>query len=112
MPTDDRSADGVRGRNEMSKSILNGAFAGALLAMTVALAGPAQALCLQPSPVRVCTEFFRSQYVFSAKILSVRKTPDTPDPNNVEGWFYKIQVLKTYRGDKPAHDEIYTGNDE
>ena len=75
-------------------------------------AGSAKALCLQPSPVRVCTEFFRSEYVVEAKILSSRKIPDTPDPNNVEGWFYKVQVQKTYRGGKLPNDEIYTGNDE
>ncbi len=96
----------------MHRSILSGTFVGALLALTLAIAGPAKALCLQPSPVRVCTEYFRSEYVLTAKILSVRKIPDTPDPNNVEGWFYKIQVLKTYRGGKLTNDEIYTGNDE
>ena len=75
-------------------------------------AGPAQAVCLAPQPVRVCTEFFRSENVMVAKILSVRKIPDTPDPNNVEGWFYKIAVDKNYRGTKLPNDEIYTGNDE
>jgi hypothetical protein len=75
-------------------------------------AGPAQAVCLAPQPVRVCTEFFRSENVMVAKILSVRKIPDTPDPNNVEGWFYKIAVDKSYRGPKLPNDEIYTGNDE
>ena len=74
-------------------------------------AGTAEAICLAPSPVRVCTEFFHSENVVTAKILSVRKIPDTPDPNNVEGWFYKIAVAKSYRGPKPP-DEIYTGNDE
>jgi hypothetical protein len=62
--------------------------------------------------VRVCTEFFHSEYVVTAKILSSRKIPDTPDPNNVEGWFYKVEVTKTYRGGKLPNDEIYTGNDE
>jgi hypothetical protein len=75
-------------------------------------AWPAQAICLQPQPVRACTEFFHSENVVVAKILSVRKIPDTPDPNNVEGWFYKIAVDKTYRGPKIPNDEIYTGNDE
>ena len=65
-------------------------------------AGPAQAICLQPQPVRVCTEFFHSENVVVAKILSVRKIPDTPDPNNVEGWFYKIAVDKSYRGKERA----------
>jgi len=74
--------------------------------------GSAQAICLQPQPVRVCTEFFHSENVVAAKILSVRKIPDTPDPNNVEGWFYKIAVDKSYRGPKIPNDEIYTGNDE
>ena len=96
----------------MPKSMSSGILACALLALTVAIAEPAKALCLQPSPVRVCTEYFRSDYVLTAKILSVRKIPDTPDPNNVEGWFYKVQVQKTYRGGKLTNDEIYTGNDE
>jgi len=74
--------------------------------------GTAQAVCLAPSPVRVCTEYFRSEIVVTAKILSVRRIPDTPDPNNVEGWFYKIAVDKSYRGPKIPNNEIYTGNDE
>lgn len=83
---------------------------GAMLALA---AGRAGALCLQPQPVRVCTEFFHSEDVLVAKILSKRQIPNTPDPNNVEGWFYKVQVTKTYRGDgKLANGEIYTGNDE
>ncbi len=72
----------------------------------------AQAICLQPQPVRVCTEFFHSESVMTAKILAMRRIPDTPDPNNVEGWFYKVKIETVYRGAKPANDEIYTGNDE
>jgi hypothetical protein len=79
-----------------------------LLLMTA----PAQAVCLSPQPVRTCTEFFHSENVVVAKILSMRKIPDTPDPNNVEGWFYKIAVDKSYRGQKMPNDEIWTGNDE
>jgi hypothetical protein len=80
--------------------------------IALVLAGHAHAICLAPQPVRVCTEFFHSENVMVAKILSVRKIPDTPDPNNVEGWFYKIAVDKSYRGPKLPSDEIYTGNDE
>jgi hypothetical protein len=76
------------------------------------VAAGARAICLQPQPVRVCTEFFHSENVVVAKILSIRKIPETPDPNNVEGWFYKIAVDKSYRGPKIPNDEIYTGNDE
>ncbi len=76
-----------------------------------ATGGQAHAVCLAPQPARVCTEFFHSENVMVAKILSSRKIPDTPDPNNVEGWFYKIAVDKNYRGGKPP-EEIYTGNDE
>jgi hypothetical protein len=83
----------------------------ASVACLVLSTGTAEAVCLAPQPVRVCTEFFHSETVVAAKILSVRKIPDTPDPNNVEGWFYQIAVEKTYRGPKPP-DEIYTGNDE
>jgi hypothetical protein len=100
----------------MNRSMSRGIFAptprlGAALLLAAA-AGPASALCLQPQPVRVCTEFFHSEHVLTAKILSVRKIPNTPDPNNLEGWFYKIQLLKSYRGDKLPGNEIYTGNDE
>ena len=84
----------------------------AMALASLALAGRAEAVCLAPQPVRVCTEFFHSENVIVAKILSVRKIPDTPDPNNVEGWFYKIAVDKSYRGPKLPNDEIYTGNDE
>jgi hypothetical protein len=92
---------------------MNGIMSRAICASVALLvAGQAQAVCLAPQPVRVCTEFFHSENVMVAKILSVRKIPDTPDPNNVEGWFYKIAVDKSYRGPKLPNDEIYTGNDE
>jgi len=74
--------------------------------------GPARAICLQPQPVRVCTEFFHSENVVVAKVLSKRQIPDTPDPNNVEGWFYKIEVTRSFRGDTLPGKEVYTGNDE
>jgi hypothetical protein len=94
-------------RHVMSRGIC----ASAAIMLAIFANGPARAFCLRPQPVRVCTEFFHSETVVTAKILSVRKIPDTPDPNNVEGWFYKIAVDKSYRGPKlPA--EIYTGNDE
>jgi hypothetical protein len=86
-----------------------------IVATTVAAilaAGPAGAICLQPQPVRVCTEFFRSENVVVAKVLSKRRIPDTPDPNNVEGWFYKVEIAKSFRGDAFPDGEIYTGNDE
>jgi len=73
---------------------------------------PAPAICLQPQPVRVCTEFFHSENVVVAKILSKRQIPDTPDPNNVEGWFYKVEVTRSFRGDTLPGREVYTGNDE
>jgi hypothetical protein len=76
------------------------------------MSAEARAICLQPQPVRVCTELQHSQNVVVAKILSKRQIPDTPDPNNVEGWFYKVSIEKSYRGDKLPGDEIYTGNDE
>ncbi len=72
----------------------------------------AQAICLQPQPVRVCTEYFHSENVLVAKIVSMRRIPDTPDPNNIEGWFYKLKVEKSYRGNALPAGEIYTGNDE
>jgi hypothetical protein len=83
-----------------------------MAAVAAVAAGPAGALCLQPQPVRVCTEYFHSQSVVLAKVLSKRQIPDTPDPNNVEGWFYKIEVAKTFKGMLPPGSEIYTGNDE
>jgi len=98
--------------NEMRKPMSRGVLAAAAISVSALIAGSAQAYCLQPQPVRVCTEFFHSENVVVAKILAVRKIPDTPDPNNVEGWFYKIAVSKSYRGEKLANDEIYTGNDE
>ena len=95
-------------RNVMSRGFF------ALLAFTgLTLAyAPAQAYCLQPQPARVCTEFFHSENVVVAKILSKRQIPDTPDPNNVEGWFYKVEVTRSFRGDTLPGREIYSGNDE
>ena len=99
-------------RNVMSRGFFASlAFSAPVFTGLTFAAAPAHAYCLQPQPVRVCTEFFRSENIVTAKILSVRRIPDTPDPNNVEGWFYKIAVDKNYRGGKPP-EEIYTGNDE
>jgi hypothetical protein len=94
------------------KRLLSRGVIAVALSLPVVIACPANAICLQPQPVRVCTEFFHSDNVVIGKILSVRKIPDTPDPNNVEGWFYKLKVAKSYRGGGLAKDEIYTGNDE
>ncbi|HLG87256.1 MAG TPA: hypothetical protein VKZ79_08670 [Alphaproteobacteria bacterium] len=80
--------------------------------IALSASGPAAAICLEPSPVHVCTEYFRSDDVVQGKVLSQRKFPDTPDPNNIEGWFYKFAIDKTYRGDAKGTIEIYTGNDE
>jgi len=88
-----------------------GAAAAAILVI-LGTAGAARAVCLEPSPVRVCTEYFRSEAVIQGKILSQRKFPDTPDPNNIEGWFYKFAIDKAYRGSLKGTIEIYTGNDE
>lgn len=79
---------------------------------TLLLAAEADAICLEPSPVRVCTEFYRSDAVIVGKVLSERKFPDTPDPNNIEGWIYKFQIDKTYWGKPQGTIELYTGNDE
>src|SRR5215470_16333409 len=93
-------------------SVMSTTICASVACLFLGVAGPAKAICLQPQPVRACTEFFHSENVVVAKILSVRKIPDTPDPNNVEGWFYKIAVDKSYRGPKIPNNEIYTGNDE
>jgi hypothetical protein len=96
----------------MSRMMSSRIFASMAAPILVLAAGSAGAVCLAPQPVRVCTEFLHSETIVTAKILSMRKVPDTPDPNNVEGWFYKIAIDKSYRGPKLPNDEIYTGNDE
>jgi len=93
-------------------SVMSRTICASVACLFLGATAPAKAICLQPQPVRACTEFFHSENVVVAKILSVRKIPDTPDPNNVEGWFYKIAVDKSYRGPKIPNDEIWTGNDE
>ena len=95
----------------MSRLMSRRIFPSAAIMIALVGAGHAHGFCLQPQPARVCTEFFHSENVVVAKILSVRKIPDTPDPNNIEGWVYKIAVDKSYRGPTPPK-EIYTGNDE
>jgi hypothetical protein len=103
-----RTAGHDEGGKAMKPSTSRRFLAGAALLASL----PAGAICLQPQPVRVCTEFFHSDNVLIGKILSVRKIPNTPDPNNLEGWFYKIQPEKSYRGGALPGNEIYTGNDE
>jgi len=85
---------------------------GLALPFAAFIEGAAHALCLQPSPVRVCTEFYRSENVVVARVASKRQIPVTPDPANIEGWYYKLQTVKSYRGPRLPNDEVYTGNDD
>ena len=93
--------------NRISKRL----WMGAALAMALA-GGIAHADCAEPHPPRVCAEFFHSDSVMLARIMSERQVPNTPDPRNVEGWFYKVQVIKTFRGGKLPNDEVWTDNDQ
>ncbi len=82
------------------------------LALPLFMAGQAGAVCLQPHPVRVCTEFFHSENVLVARVVAKRQIPVTPEPDNIEGWYYKLKTIQTYRGGPLPKDEVYTGNDE
>ncbi len=66
------------------------------------------AVCGQPSP-RVCAEFFRSDVVLSGTVVSVRDWPATGA--NIEGWFYRVKVTRSYRGPAREFVEVFTGND-
>lgn len=65
------------------------------------------AVCSQPPP-RVCTEFFDSDAVFTGTVIGVRNDP--PDSSDSLGWFYRLGVLRNYRGSAGRTIEVYTEN--
>ena len=81
------------------------------LALALLGIAPAKAECAQPHPMRVCTEYSNSELVFTGKVVSVKQWPQPADPNNVEGWFYKVEVGRTYRGSPGNTVELWWGND-
>src|SRR5882757_2478234 len=81
------------------------------LTLSLFCGGAALADCAQPHPVRVCTEYSNSDDVFTGKVASIKQWPQPPDPNNIEGWFYTVEVGRTYRGSPGNKIELWWGND-
>lgn len=73
------------------------------------LPGPALAFCLVPNPPRVCTEFFKASAVFIGTVTSVVEKKGEDD--FIDGWVYKLNVKKNYRGLNKSSVEVFTAND-
>lgn len=57
--------------------------------------------CSVPT-IRANGEFFKSDFVFTGTVLSIRKTPDTD--REFGGWFYRLSVQEIFRG--PVREEL------
>jgi len=68
---------------------------------------PAAAVCPQPDP-RVNAEFFKSDTVFTGRVVLERVVPDQGD--TIGGWIYRLRVAKTFKGARREYIEVYTEN--
>jgi hypothetical protein len=64
--------------------------------------------CQEPSPRRVCAEYFRSDVVFVGKVISEKVLPEEQGFDG--GWLYYLKVSKVYRGSIGKTIEIMTEN--
>ncbi len=71
--------------------------------------GPSFAFCPVPNPPRVCTEFFMAGAVFVGTVTSVTERMGQDD--FIDGWVYKLDVKKNYRGISKSSVEVFTAND-
>jgi hypothetical protein len=83
-------------------------FLVAIVAVSLTLLPDAVANCRVPQP-KANTEFFKSDFVFTGKVTSVRTK--YLEGNYVEGWFYHLRVTKVFRGAIQDNAVVYTGND-
>jgi len=82
-------------------------ISGALLLCGVCFflsAVPASAVCPVPQ-IPANAEFFKRDIVFSGTVVS-----EGYDDRDVGGWFYRVRVLKVFRGPVRAEFTIYTEN--
>lgn len=69
------------------------------------------ALCLKPNP-KVCAEYFKSESVFSGKVVSVRNVDTLIEGEDfLAGYWYKIKVYRIFKGPKKKFIDIYVNND-
>jgi len=59
-----------------------------------------------PHP-RVCTEFFHSDVVFVGTVTSAQIDGKE---DSIEGWFYRLDVVRVFRGRPERQIEVYTEN--
>lgn len=65
-------------------------------------------MCFKPDP-KVCAEFFKSDAVFVATVVSERTVLDKG--GFIDGWWYRLNIHKTFRGARQKTVDVYTGND-
>jgi hypothetical protein len=88
----------------ISPFLLSSLHAGLLL---TAFFFPSSILAFCPVPViRANGEFFKSDAVFTGKVLSVRKKSD--EKYIAGGWFYRVQVEEMFRGSTRSELTVYT----
>lgn len=59
-----------------------------------------------------CMLYFRSDAVFTGEVISVKENQHTDAGEKVvDGWFYTLKVLRSYRGADAPTIQVYTSND-
>ncbi len=66
------------------------------------------AVRLVPRP-RVCAEYFKSESVFTGKVISVKAVLDSE--GFYDGYWYRIKVYKVFRGKSKRYFNVYIHND-
>ena len=94
----------------MSRMMSRGFFTASFLVLA---AGQAQAVCMQPQPVRVCTEFFHSgERDRRQNPVGPQKSPIRPIRTMSRAGSIRSPSTNPIAGRNWRRDEIYTGNDE
>lgn len=68
---------------------------------------PVFGFCFQPHPSAAC-DFLNSDAVFTGKVISVRTVTAG---GFINGWYYRLHVLRLLRGPHTKVIEVYTAND-
>lgn len=78
-----------------------------IFCLALLFGAPSFGFCPEPHASVAC-EFLNSDAVFTGKVISIRPIKEQGWPT---GWYYRLSVLRLFRGPKKKVIEVYTGND-
>jgi hypothetical protein len=80
-------------------------------AITLLLPLPAMCFCREPQPRLVCAEYFSSQLVVKATLLSTKTLPDKDDSKFILAYEYTLRVNQSLRGKRTGTVAVHENND-